>query len=253
MRLCVCVGGGGGRKPRGKGAAAAGGRSSSRPCPRGVSGLVAADAPPPRCAGSPRNCGPSSSAASFPFPPGACRVGAPAPRPPAAAPPRLPPHAALARLRKGPGASPRGRGPTAGQGALRGGGRAGWGAGLRARIPLGSGTSCTAQGAGRGGGGPGEGTALQLLRPRPPHPPKKRSSRGEAHRCLHYIMSPPLPPRPPRTPRLGGEPGRSARCSVGNGPTPAWGAREGGDRNLLSPSGGCGGRLATEPSRPPGC
>lgn len=38
-----------------------------------------------------------------------------------------------------------------------------------------------------------------LTSPSPLHLPVKRSS-GEAHRCLHYIISPPLSPRPPRTP-----------------------------------------------------
>lgn len=160
--------------------------------------MVAADSPsphpPPPCAGSPRCCGPSSSAASFPFP-WACRVGAPAPRPPT--PPRLPSPAERAG-RVSPGPRPQ----------RRAGRAAGRGAGLRARIPLGSGTSCTAQGA---GGRPGEGTALQLLRP-PPFPPippqKKRNRGGEAHRCLHYIMSPPLPPGP-RAP-----PGRGNRGAV---------------------------------------
>lgn len=191
-------------------------------------------------------------AAALPLPPlpslfpGACSAGAPTPRPPAAAPPRLPPHAALAPLRKGLGASPWGHGPSTGQVALWGGGRAGRGAGLRARILLGSGTSCTAQGGRWGGDGSGEGTALQLLRPRrrrPPPPPEKRSSSSdEAHRCLHYIMSPPLPPRPPRTSRLGGDRDavRVARLETAQRP---YGGLSGGSA-ALSPGRLRGGRSA---------
>lgn len=133
---------------------------------------------------------PSSSAASFPFP-RACRVGAPAPRPPS-----LPP------LRKGPGASPRGRcGRVCGRGS----------AGLRHQL------HCAGS-----GGAPGGGTALQRLRP-PGPPPKKTQprQRSPSLSALHHVSSSSSGPRAP--------PGRSA----GSGPAPARGAR--GGRGAASP------------------
>lgn len=110
--------------------------------------------------------------------------------------------------------------------------------------------------AGSGGGGRGRAPRCSycappvLPSPPPPSPtpPKKKRSRGsEAHRCLHYIMSPPLPPGP-RAP-----PGRGDRGAV----RVAWlemahllhgGARD--RRGAASPlPGGCGGRAPASAAR----
>lgn len=118
-----------------------------------------------------------------------------APRPPAAAPPRLFLHAALSSLRKGTGTSPWGCGPSAGQGALRdgavpGGARA-CGRGSRS-APAPAALRRDWSGGG-GGGGPGEDTALQLLRPHlpipPPSPSKAQQRRSPSLSALHHISS----------------------------------------------------------------
>lgn len=268
------VGGGGERAPRG------GGGGRPQPFPPGSPGTERAGGcgrPPPRRAARDRR-----GAAALPLPPlpspfpGACRVGAPAPRPPAAAPPRFPPHAALAPLRKGPGASPRGRGPSAGQRALRGGGRAGRGAGLRAGIPLGSGTSCTAQGA----GGAARGRAPRcsycaLARPPPPspHPPQKNAAAAAEPigvcitSCLLLFL--PGPRAHPPAWGEGGDGRTGAQCALfgWKRPNARMGGSAGGAQRSLSPGGlrgknrcppaaaaegrGWGG-LAAEHRRPPG-
>lgn len=170
------------------------------------------------------------------------RVGAPAPCPPAAAPPRFPPCVALASLRKGLGLSPWGRGPSAAQGAFWGGGHARQGARLRARILLGSGTSCTAQGA---GGRLGGGHRAAATAPSPPIPQKNAAAVAKPITvCITSCLLLFLPG--PRAPPGWGGLGRAALCSVGNGPAPARGARL-GERSLSH----LGGAAEEEPlSRP---
>lgn len=158
-----------------------------------------------------------------------------APRPRA-----LPPRLAFPPLRKGPGASPRGHGPSTGQGA------AGRGAGLRARIPLGSGTSCTAQGAGGAAGG-GHSAAATAPPPSSPVPPQKNAAAATKPiavcitSCLLLFLPAPAHPPAAGTGALCASLGwkRPSSCTGGSG-------RE--EPNLPSPQGLRG--KSSCPSRP---
>lgn len=239
VRLCVCWGGRGKEAPREGGGG--GGRPQLFPpvSPRGER-ACGCGRPPAALRGIAAELRPFLFRRFLPLSPGACRVGAPAPRPPAAAPPRLPLHAALARLRKGlvsPGPRPHRRaGRVAGWGPCR------VGRGSAGEDPAGLRHQLHCAGSGAGGGGPGEGTALQLLRPRP-HPPIPQKNAAAAVKpiavCITSCLLLFLPgPRAP--PGWGGNRGAVRVARLETAQCPHGGLGKGGIVAFSLPRGAAG-------------